>query len=859
LEEELRFHLAMRAERYQQAGMDTGAASQDARRDFGNFTAWKERCREMWTFYWLETLRQDLRYAARSLRKSPGFTVVAALTLALGIGSTTGIFSVVNAVILRPLPYPEPGRLVELWGNVKRASVERRGTSLPDYADWRDQSHSFEAMSWLEDAQFTLAGGDEPERVAGEYVAHPYFGMLGVRAALGRTFRPEEDEAPQRDRVVVLSDGLWKRRFGGDPGILGRAVQIDGQSFTVLGVMPPWFRGITDAAQLWEPVHMEGTAEDFANRGSVGPAVLGRLKAGVSLAQAQSEMDGICRRIEEAWPATNKGRGVELSPLDRELVGPDVRLSLAVLLVAVGFVLLIACTNVANLLLARSEARQREIAVRMALGAGRGRMLQQLTTESLLLAFVGAGTGILMARGGAGALMAASPITFPSFVRPGVDPAVLLFAVLITCLVGLALGIAPAVHVRSGNLGERFKQAASHAADSRGGSRFRSLLVVAEVALAMLLLVGAGLLMRSLQQLTGIHPGYDPDHVLVLSVSLPRATDDARTVVSARDILRRVAAAPSVEGASIGSDVPLTGESAIFYTAEGQPPVTAQNIPRAYIHAVSPGFFRTLRIRFVAGRTFAENETQDSNVAVVSENVVKRFWPGQDPVGKRIRRGRPDSKSPWMTIMGVVNEMKYRGLPNNPTADPDIFVPISQRSRAFALLVRTPLDPASLTPSVRKILHDADRTTVVSNVATMQELMARETARSRFTGWLMAIFAGAAMLLAAIGIYGVMAYSVSRRTQEIGIRVALGADRRDVLKLVVGRGMGLMGIGLGIAVAAAAGLTRLIGSLLYGVGPTDVWSFAAAGVGLALVALVACLMPAARACGIAPSVALRNE
>ena len=872
LEAELEFHLATRADRHRQSGMAPAEAAQDARRTFGNPTLWKEVCRDMWTFYWIETLGQDLRYAVRTLRKSPGFTLVAALTLALGIGANTAIFSVVNAVILRPLPYPEPSRLVELWGNVKRAKVERRGTSLPDYADWRDQNRSFEAMALFDDSTFTLTGVDEPERVTGEYVAHPYFGMLGVHASVGRIFRPEEDQVPQRDAFVVLGDGLWKRRFGGDPTLVGRSIQLNGRNFTVLGIMPPWFNGITDSADLWVPLHMSGTAQDFANRGSRGPAVLGRLLPGVSLARAQSEMDGISKRLEQAHPETNEGRGVELSPLDRELFG-DLRKPLMVLLIAVGFVLLIACTNVANLLLARSEARQREIALRIALGAGRGRVLRQLTTESFVLALVGAGAGILLARWGVRTLMAASPVNFPSFIHPGLDPRVTLFTVLITCFAGLALGIAPAVHVRAGNLYDAFKQASSHAADSRGGSRFRNLLVAAEVALAMLLLVGAGPLIRSMQQLARIHPGYDPGHLLTLRISLPRlapppapggapetAPPDARTVVTAREILRRVCEIPSVESASAGSDVPLAGSSAIFYTAEGQPPVNATNTPRAYVHRTSPDFFKTLRIRFIAGRTFTEAETQgNSNVVVVSEGVAKRFWPGQDPIGKRIQGGGPASAAPWMTIVGVVNEMKYRALPENPTADPNLFLPFSERQRIFALLVRTPLDPASLAPSVRRVLHEADPTTVVFGVSTMQEFMARETARSRFTGWLMAIFAGAGLLLAMIGVYGVMSYAVSRRTQEIGVRVELGAARADVLRLVVARGMGLIAIGLACGVAASLALTRLIGSLLYGVTSTDALTFAAAALVLAAVALVACLLPASRASRIAPAIALRNE
>jgi predicted permease len=806
----------------------------------------------------MEVAGQDLRYAARTLRARPGFTVVAALTLALGIGANTAIFSVVDAVILRPLPYPEPARLVELWGNVKRAKVERRGASYPDYADWRGQSRGFEATAAFDSASFTLTGVDEPERLTGEYASQPYFDLLGVRAALGRTFLPEEDQVPQRNPVVVLSDGLWKRRFGADPGMVGRRINLDNRACSVIGVMPPWFRGVTDTADLWMPFMMAGTAQDFAERGTRGFAALARLKPGVPLAQAQAELDGISKRLESAYPGTNQGRAVEVSPLDRELFG-DLRKPLLVLLVAVGFVLLIACTNVANLLLARAEARQREIAVRIALGAGRGRVLHQMTTESCLLALMGAGAGILLAQWGVGLLMAASPVTFPSYIHPGLNPQVTRFTVLITCAAGLALGLAPAAQVRSGNLLEAFKQASSHAADNRGGRRFRNALVVAEVAFAMLLLIGAGLLIRSVRQLAAIRPGYDPAHLLTLRVSLPRLAPPA-VAVTAGEVLRRVAQIPSVDAVALATDVPLGGSNAILYTAEGQPPVTAQNVPRAYVHRASPGFFKALRIPILAGRTFTETEMQGSgDVAVVSESVVKRFWPGQDPIGKRIKGGGAASKAPWVTIVGVVNDMKYRGLPSNPTADPDLFFPLSERQRQFSLLLRTPLDPSSLAPSVRKVLHDADPATVVFNISTLQEFMARETARSRFTGWLMGIFAGCALLLAMIGIYGVMSYAVTRRTQEIGVRMALGAARSDVLKLVVGRGMALIGLGLALGAAAALGLTRLIGSLLYGVTSTDPMTFAAAALALAAVALAACLLPASRASRIAPAMALRNE
>lgn len=851
LEDELAFHLAARAGRSDPI---------TARRSFGNPTYIKETTRDMWTFNWLEALGKDLRYAARTLRKSPGFTTVAVLTLALGIGANTAIFSVVNAVLLRALPYPESDRLVELWGNVKRAAVERRGTSIADYLDWKRQSHSFDGMSMFIGGTVTLNGVSEPERLPAEYVGHGYFEMLGVTPQLGRAFHVTEDQVPQRDRVVVLSDGFWKRKFGADPSVVGRAIQFDTQMYTIVGVMPPLFRGVEDAADVWLPLMMAITPQDLDNRGSRGPAVLARLKPGVGISQAQSEMTAIARRLEEHYPRTNEGRGVEVSPLAQEIFG-DLRRPLTLLLVAVGFVLLIACTNVANLMLARSEARQREIAVRIALGAGRGRMVRQLLTESLVLTASGAAVGLLLAHWGVRALVAASPITFPGYVRPEVDWTVAIFTAVVSCLAAIALGLAPAVQVRTSNLFEAFKQASSHAADSRGGQRFRSALVIAEVAFAMLLLVGAGLLIRSVQQLAAIQPGYDPTHVLTLRVGMPRLTNApvSQSAVTASHVTGAVAQLPSVESVAASSDVPLAGGSAIFYTAEAQPPVTAQNRPRAYIHSVTPNYFQTLRIPLLAGRTFTAGEMSRRDAVIVTENLARRFWPGQSAIGKRIKPGGADSTAPWATIVGTVNEMKYRGLPANPTADPDIFLPFREESQQFALVVRTPLDPTGLSGGIRKSIQDVDRSAVVYSIRSLESLMLRETANARFTGWLMGIFAASALLLAMIGIYGVMSYAVARRQQEIGVRVALGAARGDVVRLIVRRGMTLIAAGLALGVGGALALSRVISTMLYGVTPRDAVSFTAAAVMLALVALFACLIPASRAARIHPAVALRNE
>lgn len=870
LAEELRFHLEQQVEDEIAQGRSPQEARRAALRKMGGLEQTKEECRDMRHMNLLDNVSRDLRYAARTLRRTPGFAFLVVLTLALGMGANTAIFSVFDALVLQPLPYPEPSQLVLLIGDVQREGGERqrRGASRPDYADWRDQSRSFEAMAMYASDPFILRTADGSEQLRGEYVAHSYFDLLGVQAILGRTFLPEEDEVARRDAVVVLSSGLWRRRFGGDPGIVGRAIQLNDRSYSVIGVLPESFRGISYDAELWAPLHMETTAERFQLRGSRGPSIAARLKSNVSITQAQAEMDAICKRLEAAYPETNAGRGVELSPLDQELFG-DIRGPLGILLAAVGLVLLIACGNVANLLLVRSEARQHEMAMRAALGAGRARVLGQLTVESCLLAGLGAVTGLVLARWGVHALVAASPITFPSYINPSLDLRVMLFALFLTSAVGILLGLAPALHLRSLRLNDVFKQSSHQSSGGRHGRGFRNILVIGEIALATMLVVGAGLLMRSLQQVIAIRLGYDPSQLLTMRVSLPSADlaadpdraaqPNMQAIVSARDLLQRIAELPAVEAVALGSDVPLGSSSATSYTSEGQPPMDAENLPRIYTHQVTPGFFDALGIRFTAGRTFTQVEQQgNSNVVIVSENVVNRFWPGQDPIGKRIKRGRAESEDPWLTIIGVVNEMKYRSLPENPTDDPDMFLPFSEQQQTFSLLVRTSADPSSLAGPVRSALNEADPAIAAYQIDAMSALVARETSQRRFTSWLMGIFGGTALLLAMIGIYGVMAYTVTRRTQEIGVRMALGAARGDVLRLITASGLGLVGAGLAVGLTAALALTGWIESLLYGVKPSDPVTLASAGLLLTAVALLASLVPALRAARIAPAKALRN-
>ena len=863
LDEEIAFHLSMREAEYRASGASADDARYAARRRFGNVTHLKERTRDMWTFPSFESVRQDVRYALRTLRRSPAFTGVAIVVLALGIAGNTAMFSLVDAVRLRALPYAESDRLVILWGNVMRAKVERRGASYPDFLDWRAQATSFEGMAAGDETRMTLLGANEASRILVETVSAAYFPLLRVNAALGRTFTADEDVVPQKIAVVVLSDAFWRRQLGGDPQIVGRPLVLDARPYTVVGIMPPGFRGIGDRADAWIPFVMSNTAEGLAQRGSRGFQVVARLKPGVSRAQAQAELDAISRRLERAYPDTNEKRGVEVSALDQEVFG-DIRPALRALMIAVAFVLLIACANVANLLLARSEARQREIAVRTAIGAGWPRLLRQLVTESCVLTGIAAILGLGLAAAGLRVLLRASPVTFPSFVQPHVDLRVAAFTAVVSVACGILLGLAPAMHGRVARLADALKESA-RGSDGARARKVRSALVVAEVSLAVLLLIGAGLMIRTVQHLVAIDPGFNPDRVLTARVSIPRqaaiaASDTpAPFVVAARTLLDRVRALPGVAAASLASDPPLSGlESAIFYSAEGQGATNAQTMPRAYFHRVTPDFFSTLGISLRNGRTFLESELRpDSRVVIVSEHVVTRFWPEQDPVGKRIKFGQLASQNPWLTIVGVAGEVKYRGLPENPTADPDLYLPFVDRAQV-SMVMRTNVDPASVAPAVRQAIRDVDPTIPVFAVSTMTERIADQTARSRFTTWIMGAFAGMALLLSAIGIYGVMSYLVSQRTREVGIRMALGATPREIVRLIVGRGARLIGAGLLIGAVASIALERLMSTLIYRASIVDA-ATAAAIAALAAAGLLACYLPALRAARVDPLVALRTE
>jgi predicted permease len=862
LADELAFHLAMREEDYIRAGLTRDDARAAARRRFGNVTHFKEEARDMWMVSSIETFAQDTRYALRTLGRAPGFTVVAVAVLAIGIGGNTAIFSVVDAMRTHALPYRNADRLVELWGNVARTKVERRGASFPDFTDWRANATSFEDMAAFDPQLMTLAGGNEPERVSTEFVSAPYFSLLGISAARGRTFLPQEDEVTRPVPVVVLSDGLWKRRFGSDPQVIGRALTLNARAYTVIGVMPPRFKGLSDAAELWIPFALYAPPRVMAERGSRGFVAVARLKPGVRLSAAQAELDAISKELARTYPDTNSNRGVEASPLDTELLG-TLRPALLTLMAAVAFVLLIACANVANLLIARSEARRREIAVRTALGAGRGRLLRQLITEGCVLTAIGAVVGLVLARAAVAALVAASPVTFPSFVSPGLDLRVAGFTVLLSVVCGILVGLAPAIQAQANGIGDGLKESA-RGSDGRRSQQMRNALVVAEVSLAVVLLVGAGLMIRSVRKLSALNPGFDPSSVLTLHVSIPRtaaaAGSPSTPSVYGRTLLTGIDSVPGVVQAALGTDLPLDGDaSAVFYSAEGQPAMTAQNIPRAYVHRVTPTFFSTLQIPIASGRAFTEGDAAPASQAViVSERVWKRFWPTANPIGKRVKFGPLTSDNPWMSIVGVVGEVKYRGLPENPTADPDIYLPFLDRNSQVSIVVRTSTSPASIAPSVRGAIRAVDSSIAVYGAAPMSDLVSAQTAQSRFTTWLMGVFAAAALLLAVVGIYGVMSYLVTQRTREIGIRLALGATPSHVRRLIVGSGARMIGAGMVIGAVAAFAMTRLLSSLLYEVGATDAAAAGAIAL-LGVVALIACYVPAVRATRVSPLQALRYE
>ena len=763
----------------------------------------------------LDNILVDVRHSVRSLLRSPGFAVVAILALAVGIGGNTAIFSVVDATRTQAVPYGDPERLVYLIGNVARGTastgagqaIERRGASYPDFVDWRAQAtRSFEDLAAVDSQMMTLSASDDPERIETEFVSASYFTLLRATPALGRAFRADDDQVSKPERVIVLSDGLWRRRFAADPQVIGRAVTLNAQPFVVVGVMPRGFLGIENGAQLWIPFAQYAPAPTMASRGDRGFFVLGRLKPGVSLEAAQSEVTTVAARLARDYPATNEARGVEVTPLATELFG-RLRVATQLLMAAIAIVLVIVCANIANLLIARSEVRRREIALRMAIGAGRGRLLQQLVTESCVLTGLGAAAGLVLAEATVRLLIAQSPVPFPLIFTPGIDARAAVFTIAVALVCGMAVGTAPWWQIRIADLSARLKES-SRGSEGPRSQRLRNTLVVAEVAVAIVLLVGASQMIQTVRSVATVDPGFDTGSLLTLSVSVPRAPNTPTPVVTGRELLDRIGGVPGVASVALGNDVPLNGNvGANSFAPEGQSGFSAQNRPRAYVHRVSPGFFATLRIPFVTGRTFIDSEiTAEPTAVVVSERVAERYWPGQDPIGKRLKLGtNPDN--PWISIVGVVREVRYRRPAGELDRDPDLYLPFADRNAQIALAIRTTVPPISVIDEVRAVIRQASAAIPVYDVASMEERVRSRSSLLRFITWVLGVFASLALWLCALGIYGVMSYVVTQRTREIGIRLALGAQPREVLQTIVGSGARLVVVGIALgSVASLAGL-----------------------------------------------------
>src|SRR5215207_5627965 len=802
------------------------------------------------------TLLQDIRFGLRLLWKRPGFTAVALAVLALGVGANTAIFSVVNAVLLRPLPYPGAERVVAFDGVNLSKGINKSNMSAPDFEDWKEQARSFEAMSLYTEGGSNLTGGTEPERVTTAWVGADFFRVIGVGAARGRALLPEDDR-PGGSPAVVISHGLWQRRFGADPAAVGRRVELGGRSLEIVGVMPPDF-DFPQRAQLWGPLQLDVAKEPRDNRSY---SVVGRLREGVPLETAQAELDAVAARLAQEYPVTNAGWGVDLDPLKDELVG-RLKATLFMLLAGVGLLLLIACANVANLLLARASGRRREVALRLALGAGRWRIARQMLTESVLLSLAGGALGAALSVWLTDLLVALAPADTPRLSEASADWRVLLFAAGASVLTGVAFGLAPALQASRYDLNESLKEGGRGA--SGGRSRARSALVVAEVALSLLLLAGAGLLVKSFARLQAVDPGFDAEGVLTMRVSLPgaRYKEPARKAEFYAALMERVQALPGVESASATLSLPLGGSNYSVgrgFIREGRPE-TPEEADNAAYAVVTPDYFRALRIPLRAGRVFDERDDMESaKVVVINEAFARKAFAGEDALGQRIQIWR-DEKFP-REIVGVVGDTKPQAL---DAADPalQMYVPHRQDGTwgGLSLVLRArgaEADP--LVRGVREEVRALDRELPVYDVKTMGKVVADSTAYRRVAMFLMAGFACAALLLAGVGLYGVVSYTVAQRTHEIGVRLALGARGRDILGLVVRQGMLLTLAGLGLGLACAFALTRLIAGLLYGVSAADPAVYVVVSLLLAAVALLACLVPARRATKVDPMVALRYE
>lgn len=852
LHEEMRFHLDARIQHELASGKTPEEARYAAKRAMDGMEQRKEECRDQRRTHAIDNLVRDLRYAVRTLARNPGFTIAALLALALGIGVNTAVFSVVNSVLLRPLPFEEPDRLVMIFNTRPSVGIKTGPASMADFLDWRARSRSFQTLAAVNFNRFTLTGDGVAEQIVGMSVSADFFATLRAQPLLGRTFTADEDR-PGRTPTVVLSERLWHRRYASDPNILGRPIVLNGRAHTVLGVMPGDFEFGQRDAEAWPilPLNPPTRRGPFVYRG------IARLRPGVTAAQAASEMDIIAHEVERAHPQGHTGLGFPVVPMFEVMVG-RIRPLLWILSGAVLLVLLIAVSNVANLMLARASARQRETAIRLSIGAGRSRLVRQFMTESLLLSLIGGALGVLLAHSGIGVLHWLSPRDLPRLNEIGIDARALTFTLLASIASAAMFGLAPALAASAGAINESLKQG-GRGGDSHRRRRIRSALVVGQVTLSVLLLIGAGLLIRSFNLLGSVQPGFHapPERLLTMSILLSGSRYDDPRAVNAwwSDLIERVGALPGVEAASVGATIPpdrlnLTDD----YQIEGKPLPAGSQHPAVPIPCVSQDYFKTLGIPLLQGRWFNDLDGAGTpRVTVISETMARRHFAGENPLGRQIRYG-----AQTLTIIGVVGDVKYRGLAQDH--EPVFYQLASQSTeRRMWLLVRTKGNAAALASAVRHEIRSLDPDVPVDRVGTMAVGLSESLSLPRFRSILMGVFAGAALLLAAVGIYGVMAYSVAQRTQEIGVRMALGATPREVLRLVIRQGGRLAGMGIVLGLAGALVLSRLLEKMLFGVTGSDTVTFVGAALVLGSVALVASLLPGLRAARVNPITALRQE